>query len=112
LIDLNKIYYLVHPCTTGGSTMEENKASEQLAYEKIIAWYPGIKIIRPLQIIPDGMGHSEAMERCFKLLSGCDTGIFAGYWMISKGCKMEFEFCVTNKKGIIDFENLFDEVAV
>lgn len=112
MIDLNKVYYLAHPCTTGGKSIEENKLSEQHAFKKLKTKFPGIKVIRPLVLIPDGMGHTEAMERCFKFLSGCDTGIFAGCWMISKGCKMEFEFCIKNNKGIIDFVNLFDEVTV
>lgn len=112
MIDLNKTYYLAHPCTTGGMSIDENKKLEKLAFAKLQEHYPGIKVIRPLELLPADMEHQEAMMKCFKLLKDCDSAIFSGRWMISKGCKMEFEFCVLNGKGIIEFENLFREVAV
>lgn len=112
MIDLKKTYYLAHPCTTGGKSIEENKTLEKLAFEQLQKHYPGVKVIRPLTLIPEGMEHQEAMLKCFKLLGECDAAIFAGHWMISKGCRMEFDFCLANGKGIIEFGNLFDEVAV
>lgn len=112
MIDLKKTYYLAHPCTTGGKSIEENKTLEKLAFEQLQKHYPGLKVIRPLVLIPEDMGHQDAMLKCFKLLNSCDAAIFAGAWMISKGCKMEFNYCIENDKGIIDFGNLFSEGAV
>lgn len=112
MIDLRKTYYQAHPCTTGGMSIEKNKESERHAFEKLQNHYPGIKVIRPLTLIPEDMEHQEAMLKCFKLLKECDSAIFAGHWMISKGCRMEFDFCLKNGKGIIEIGNLFSEVAV
>lgn len=112
MIDLSKTYYLAHPCTTGGKSIEKNKGSERCAFEKLQKHYPDIKVIRPLTLIPEDMEHQEAMLKCFKLLKSCDAAIFAGHWMISKGCMMEFAFCVENGIGAIEIGNLFSEVAV
>jgi len=112
MIEMSKTYYLAHPCTTGGKSIEENKTLEKLAFEQLQKHYPGLKVIRPLVLIPEDIGHQDAMLRCFKLLKDCDVAIFAGHWMISTGCRMEFNFCLENGKGIIEFDNLFDEVAV
>lgn len=112
MIDIKKTYYLAHPCTTGGKSIEENKELEKLAFEQLQEHYPGVKVIRPLVLIPENMEHQEAMLKCFKLLNRCDSAIFAGHWMISKGCQMELDFCLKNGKGIIEFGNLFSEVAV
>lgn len=112
MIDIKKTYYLAHPCTTGGKSIQENKELEKLVFEQLQKNYPGVKVIRPLVLIPENMEHQEAMLKCFKLLNQCDAAIFSGHWMISKGCKMEFDFCLENGKGIIEFGNLFSEVAV
>lgn len=112
MIDMSKTYYLAHPCTTGGKSIEKNKESERCAFEKLRKHFLGIKVVRPLTLIPEDMEHQEAMLKCFKLLKSCDAAIFAGHWMISKGCMMEFAFCVENGIGAIEIGNLFSEVAV
>lgn len=111
MINLNKTYYLAHPCTTGGKSIEENKALEKLAFEQLQEHYPGVKVIRPLVLIPESMEHQEAMLKCFELLKDCDAAIFAGHWMISKGCMMEFKFCIENEIGVIEIFNLFREAT-
>lgn len=110
MIDLTKLYYLVHPCTTGIKPTEQNQVDEKLVYYQLRSRHPEIKLIRPMDLLPIDLDHPVAMEKCLKLLSACDAAIFAGAWMTSKGCMMEFEFCKENEKGIIDFSNLvFDE---
>ncbi|WKY44182.1 DUF4406 domain-containing protein [Eubacteriaceae bacterium ES2] len=112
MFDLKKMYYLAHPCTTGSQNVEQNRMDEKLAYYELCSKHPGIKLVRPLDLIPAGTGHHEAMQKCFKLLDACDAAIFAGAWMTSKGCKMEFDFCLENEKGIIEIGNIVQDEAV
>lgn len=88
-LDENKIYYLAHPCTTGGKSIKENKIREEFLYQRIINENPSIRIIRPLQIIPEDMQHEEAMIRCFNMLDAVDTIILPMGWEKSNGCSME-----------------------
>ncbi|HEY5555882.1 DUF4406 domain-containing protein [Acetobacterium sp.] len=87
-----KLYYLAHPCTSGGRTMAENKKSEGYLYRRIIDKYPNAKIIRPLVHIPDGLTDAAAMAKCFKLLSACDGALFPVGWQNSGGCGQENGF--------------------
>lgn len=96
-LDENKIYYLAHPCTTGGKSIKENKIREEFLYQRIINENPGIRIIRPLQIIPEDMPHEEAMIRCFNMLDAADTIILPMGWEKSNGCSMEHKRA--EKKG-------------
>ncbi|MBC3901295.1 DUF4406 domain-containing protein [Acetobacterium malicum] len=88
-LDENKIYYLAHPCTTGGKSIKENKSREEFLYQRIINENPGIRIIRPLQIIPEGMPHEEAMRRCFNMLDAAHAIILPLGWNQSNGCTQE-----------------------
>lgn len=88
-LDENKIYYLAHPCTTGGKSIKENKLREEFLYQRIINENPGIRIIRPLQIIPEGMAHEEAMRRCFNMLDAAHAIILPIGWNQSNGCTQE-----------------------
>ena len=88
-LDENKIYYLAHPCTTGGKSIKENKLREEFLYQRIINENPGIRIIRPLQIIPEGMPHEEAMRRCFNMLDAAHAIILPLGWNQSNGCTQE-----------------------
>lgn len=93
----DKIYYLCHPCTTGERTIAENKEREEALFKRIIKENPGIRIIRPLQIIPEDMPHEEAMIRCFNMLDAADTLILPMGWEKSNGCSMEHKRA--EKKG-------------
>lgn len=88
-LDESKIYYLAHPCTTGGKNIKENKLREEFLYQRIIDQNPGIRIIRPLQIIPEGMPHEEAMRRCFNMLDAAHAIILPLGWNQSNGCTQE-----------------------
>jgi hypothetical protein len=88
-LEEDKIYYLCHPCTTGGKSVQENKAREEFLYQRIIDQNPGIRIIRPLQIIPEGMPHEEAMRRCFNMLDAAHAIILPMGWNRSNGCTQE-----------------------
>lgn len=88
-LEEDKIYYLAHPCTTGGKSIEENKVREDLLYKRIIDENPGVNIIRPLRIIPEDMEHEEAMCRCFKMLDAADAIILPLGWDKSRGCTQE-----------------------
>jgi hypothetical protein len=96
-LEKEKIYYLCHPCTTGGRTIAENKEREEVLFNRIREANPGIRIIRPLQIIPETMNHVEAMIRCFYMLDAADTIILPMGWEKSNGCSMESERA--KKKG-------------
>jgi len=93
-LERDKIYYLSHPCTTGGRSIKENKKREEALYKRIVYENPGIKVIRPLKIIPEGMQHEEAMDRCYKLLDTSDVIILPDMaennWQSSSGCRQEF----------------------
>lgn len=92
------IYYLSHPCTTGGGSIEFNKQREEELYRKIIKRNPDAKVIRPLKIIPDGTPHNVAMKRCMKILDLADGIILPSGWSKSTGCIMECEKAIT--KGL------------
>lgn len=97
-LDESKIYYLAHPCTTGGKSIKENKLREEYLYQRIINENPGIRIIRPLQIIPEYMPHEEAMIRCFNMLDAADTIILPMGWEKSHGCSMEHKRAEKKRK--------------
>lgn len=101
-LEEDKIYYLCHPCTTGSRTMIENKEREEALYIRIIERNPEIKVIRPLQIIPDNMPHEEAMERCFKMLDAAHAIILPLGWNGSNGCTQEH-----NRAEEKDIEKIF-----
>lgn len=96
-----KVYYLCHPCTTGGKTIEENKAKEEDLYRKIIKRNPGAKVIRPLVLIPDGMKHGKAMRKCLKFIDAADGIILPSGWSESRGCTIECKKAVKRKKEIM-----------
>jgi|GEM_PF-2274743 len=100
-LDDGKLYYLAHPCTSGGRTMAENKKREDYLYRRIMDKYPNAKIIRPLALIPDGLSMTEAMAKCFKLLSACDGGLFPVGWQKSGGCCEENRYCEEHTIEII-----------
>lgn len=93
-LEQGKIYYLSHPCTTGGRSVKENKKREEALYKRIVYENPGIRIIRPLKIIPEKMQHEEAMERCYKMLDASDVIIIPDMigndWQSSSGCRQEY----------------------
>lgn len=97
-LEENKIYYLCHPCTTGGRTIFENKEREEALFKQIIKENPGIRIIRPLQIIPEDMPHEEAMIRCFSMLDAADALILPMGWEKSHGCSMEHKRAEKKRK--------------
>jgi hypothetical protein len=109
MLTKDKIYYFAHPCTTGNLTIVENRVIEESLYNQVLAVH-GIKVLRPLQLIPETMGHREAMIRCFKLLEVSDIAVFAPNWEKSKGCKMEYDFCLETGKTIL-FINHLNEVV-
>jgi len=88
-LEPNKIYYLCHPATTGGRTIEENKRREELLYKRIIKKNPKVKIIRPLTLIPDDMEYQEAMDRCYSLIDASHAIILPLGWEKSTGCSLE-----------------------
>lgn len=96
-LEEDKIYYLCHPCTTGGRTISENKEREEALFKQIVKENPGIRVLRPLQIIPEDMPHEEAMIRCFNMLDAADTIILPIGWAKSNGCCMEHKRA--EKKG-------------
>jgi hypothetical protein len=109
MLTKDKIYYFAHPCTTGNLTIVENRVIEESLYNQVLAVH-GIKVLRPLQLIPETMGHREAMEKCFKLLDVADCAIFPQNWETSKGCRMEYDWCLANGKTIL-FINRYYEVV-
>jgi hypothetical protein len=90
-LEPGEVYYLCHPCTTGGKTVEENKAKEEELYRKIMKRNPGAKVIRPLAIIPNGLPHGKAMKKCFKLMGAADAIILPIGWEESDGCQAEYD---------------------
>ena len=100
-LDGSKIYYLCHPATTGGRTIEENKKREEYLYQRIKAQNPNVKLIRPLILIPDGTGHADAMKRCYSLIDASHAIILPMGWQRSKGCEMEHRYAARTEKGIL-----------
>ena len=83
---------------TRGKSIKENKLREEYLYQRIIKENPGIRIIRPLQIIPEYMPHEEAMIRCFNMLDAADTIILPMGWEKSHGCSMEHKRAEKKRK--------------
>lgn len=92
----DKIYFLSHPCTNGGSE-RINREKEEVIYQLLLKELNSLKIFRPLMIIPQTMGYSKAMNLCYNLLDNSDCVIFSPRWQLSKGCKLEHKYCIKNK---------------
>ena len=92
----DKIYFLSHPCTTGGGGEKVNREKEEEIYNFLIDECENAKIIRPLKIIPDKCEYNEAMGVCFTLQDVSHVNIFSPGWQSSKGCKDEHKRCIKN----------------
>lgn len=105
-IDNSKIYYLVHPCTSGGLTIKENRNEEFRISCAIKSIDDNIPLLRPLTLIPHNMSHSDAMDRCYKLLSACDAILLSPRWQTSIGCVLEYEYAIANGLDVIEVEQI------
>ena len=98
----DKIYFLSHPCTSGGKGEVKNRIQEEEIYQFLVSNRRNIKVIRPLKIIPDNAGYGEAMDVCFGLMDLSDVSIFAPGWQSSDGCNDEHHYCsITNVPKLI-----------
>lgn len=108
-LDPSKIYYLTHPCTSGGKTLIQNKLSESEIASNLMISNPKCSLIRPLIIIPEDMKDQDAMSRCYKMLSACDDLLLSPHWNNSTGCLMEYEFAIKNGISVIELQGgLYD----
>lgn len=100
----NKIYYLAHPCTNYGISIEHNRIEECKIASELQIKYDGIKLVRPLTIIPDDIDYEIAMDRCYKLLSACDGLLLSPGWEHSKGCKLEICYAMKNSINVLEIQ--------
>lgn len=104
-LDPSKIYYLAHPCTTGGVSIQENRRREESLYQFLKKQNPNVSFIRPLQIIPDNMPDHICMPRCFGLIDASDVIILPPGWQKSIGCTSEHQHSLSTQKGILLLEH-------
>lgn len=93
----DKIYFLSHPCTSGGGGEKINRENEEEIYNFLVDECNNAKIIRPLKIIPDKYDYETAMRVCYILQDISNISIFSPGWQSSKGCKDEHKRCLKNK---------------
>lgn len=96
-ISSNKIYFLSHPCTSGGWGEKGNREHEEAMYQFILSQNKNAKVIRPLKIIPDNMDYDDAMEICYRLMDISDVAIFSPEFQTSTGCKDEHKYSFDKK---------------
>lgn len=99
------LYYLAHPLMTGGKIIDQNRREEKLIYHQILSRYPGIKILRPLELLPETMDNAFAMYKCYHLMAASDAIILSPGWEMSTGCRLEKQFCEDNDKDIFYFKD-------
>lgn len=92
----NKIYFLSHPCTSGGSGEKANRKMEEEVYNFLVDECKTVKVIRPLKIIPDNYDYDKAMWVCYNQLDISDVVIFSPGFQTSRGCKDEHKYCIEN----------------
>ena len=93
----DKIYFLSHPCTSGGNGEIANRIQEEEIYQFLVSKCKNIKVIRPLKIIPDKMEYDEAIDKCFTFLDMSDISIFSPNWETSTGCNDEYTYGQRNR---------------
>ena len=92
----NKIYFLSHPCTSGGDGEKANREMEEEVFQFLVDECKNIKLIRPLKIIPDNYDYNKAMRVCYTLADVSDVMIFSPGFQTSRGCKDEHKYCIEN----------------
>ncbi len=93
----DKIYFLSHPCTSGGDGEKLNREHEEEISQFIDDECKNSKIIRPLKIIPDNYDYDKAMRVCYTLLAVSNVAIFSPGFQTSRGCKDEHKYCIENE---------------
>lgn len=100
LLRKDVLYYLAHPYSTHGDVQANLKSEEK--YANHIQNYLGRHVVRPLRLVPiDLYDYQACMDICFGLLDVCGGIIMTGDWMLSTGCKMEYERSIMQNKEII-----------
>ena len=105
----SKIYYLAHPLADGGNytkkAIAKNYKSENRIANDLLKSNEGLRLLRPLTLVPPEMSEWDAMERCYRLLSVCDTLLLPPGWKNSTGCVLEYKYAVKNQLDIIEIQN-------
>lgn len=97
-LDNSLLYYVAAPLTSFG-TIRENRRIERRYVRKLKKvqkklGVEGLKLIRPLDIIPVPLGEEESINKCISLLRCCDALILCKNWEYSSGCRIELDNAV------------------
>jgi hypothetical protein len=96
--------YVAHPY----SGVKRNVKTVTKIIRKLSAEYPHT-FICPLTAFGDlynVVEYDTGMNYCIELLSHCNKAIFLGDWYMSKGCKIEHEYCRVNNIPILYADQL------
>jgi len=110
-LDKSKIYYLAHPLTTGGRSIEENRKLERDSWWNLKKDYGDeLCLVRPLDLIPRDWDEVDAWEACIDLLSICQGIILCPGWEESDGCCKEKNYASLNNLSVINYVSIIDTV--
>jgi len=87
--------YVAHPYQNKAS----NKKSVELIIKELLFRNPSKIYVSPIHtfgFLYLDVSYSEGMNFCYELLSKCDSAIFCKGWELSKGCRLEMEYCIEN----------------
>lgn len=101
---INKVIYVCHEF--GGKQENLDKVEELI--KRLIEAYPNTFFISPLHttgFLYHEVSYEKGMEYCITLLDMCDEMMTFGKRSMSKGCKIEKEYCGRYKIPIIDLDS-------
>lgn len=100
-----EVVYVAHPF--GNKPSNRRKAAKII--KKLYEDCPGITFVSPLLAfnVPGLIvSYIDAMDRCLKLLSKCDSLLLSGNWKDSPGCTVEAAYA---KRKHIKIQKLGDD---
>ena len=107
------VFYISHPYT---GDEDKNRAKAIYLAAKLAAKYPQIVFINPLAAMYHTMtaelDYDTVMTQCKELIRRSDGVIMMGNWQESKGCNMEFDFAVKNRKFVWNGADEFEKAMV
>ena len=92
-----KTIYISHPY--GGKWLNKVKAGKII--RKLQAKYPFYVFVSPIHNFSFAnykkTDYDLGMDWCLGLLSKCDEMWLCGDWKSSKGCRLEYDFCIESQ---------------
>jgi len=88
--------YIAHPY----NNLASNKKSVELIIKELFLRNPNRVYISPIHtfgFLYQTVSYEKGMYYCKTLLDECDSVIFCKSWELSKGCRLEMEYCIENK---------------